>query len=412
MPTFVYSALDAAGSPRKGEVVFGSRPVAIQSLTQSGLVLLEIQEQDGHSRPQSDWQDSLRSLVLRRSRVLAHRQQLFVSETLAALLRAGLLVDRALQVTAVLAPNAGTKRLIEAVLRSVRSGHSLAQAFRNEVEGFPPYFLSMVEAGEMGGALAETLARLAALLRRQQEARERIRSALFYPSILVVVVLITFVILLTFVLPRFESLFAESEAPLPTSTRVVMAVGRWMADQWWLVSAGTAALVVMVTAWVRTSGGRALVDRWLLRTRLTLGLPRAINTARLLQTVSALSRSGAPLPTALKIACGTISNRYLAGAAQGVIAAVQSGESLSNSLAATRVFPTVAIQLARVGEETGRLDEMLQSAATILETESQVQLERLIALIAPLATIVCGAVIASLIGSVLLGLLSLNDVAY
>jgi len=411
VPTFVYSALDAAGSPRKGEVVFGSRPAAIQSLTQLGLILLEIHEQDGSTSP-TDWRDSLGAFSWRRGKVLVHRQQLFVCETLAALLRAGLLVDRALQVTAALSPHSSTRILIEAVLRSVRSGHTLAQALRAEIEGFPPYFLSMVEAGEIGGALAETLARLAELLRRQHEARERIRSALFYPSILAVVVLFTFVILLTLVLPRFEQLFAESEAPLPTSTKVVMALGRWIADEWWIVSASSVTLIVVTAAWARTSGGRAFIDRWLLRTRLTLGLPRAINTARLFQTVSALCRSGTPLPTALKIACGTIANSYLATAAQGVIAAVQAGESLSNSLAATRIFPTVAIQLTRVGEETGRLDEMLQSAATILEKESQVKLERLVALIAPVATIVCGTVIAGLIGSVLLGLLSLNDVAY
>jgi general secretion pathway protein F len=411
MPTFLYSALDAAGSPRTGEVVFGSRLAAIQSLTQLGLILVEIREQGGRTSP-SDWRDPFRKLNWRRGRKLTHRQQLFLSETLAALLRAGLLVDRGLQVAAALAPNSASKSLIEAILRSVRSGHTLAQALKSEAQGFPPYFLSMVEAGEMGGALPEALTRLAELLRRQLEARERIRSALFYPAILAAVVLLTFAVMLAFVLPRFEGLFAESEAPLPISTRVVMATGRWIADEWWILLAGAAALVAAGTAWSRTSGGRSLIDRWLLRTRLTLGLPRAINTARLLQTVSALCRSGAPLPTALKIACGTIENTYLAAAAQGVIAAVQSGESLSNSLAATRIFPTVAIQLTRVGEETGHLDEMLQSAATILEKESQVQLERLVALIAPVATIVCGVVIAGLISSVLLGLLSLNDVAY
>jgi general secretion pathway protein F len=185
-----------------------------------------------------------------------------------------------------------------------------------------------------------------------------------------------------------------------------------MADEWWIVLTSAIAVIAGGIAWSRTSTGRTQIDRWWLRTRLTLGLPRAINTARLLQTVSALCRSGAPLPTALKIACGTITNSYLVGATQAVIAAVQSGESLSSSLAAAGIFPTVAIQLTRVGEETGRLEEMLQSAATILENESQVQLERLVALIAPVATIVCGLVIAGLIGSVLLGLLSLNDVAY
>src|SRR5262249_14253286 len=153
-----------------------------ESLTQLGLILVEIREQGG--RPlQGDRRDRFRKLYWRRGGALTHRQQLFLSETLAALFRAGLVVDRALQTAAAPAPNSASKSLIEAVLRSVRSGHTLAQALRTEVEGFPPYFLSMVEAGETGGALPEALTRLAELLRRQHEARERIRSALFYPSI-------------------------------------------------------------------------------------------------------------------------------------------------------------------------------------------------------------------------------------
>jgi len=411
MPTFSYSALDAAGAPLSGEVLYPTRLAAIQGLTQLGLILVEINEHHV-GKPRNDWRDSFRKFQRWRTRELSHRQQLFLCETLAALLSAGLLVDRALQIAAALAPNPASKKLIDSILRSVRSGHTLAGALRSEIAGLPAHYISMVEAGELGGALAEALIRLTDLLRKQQEARERIRAALFYPSILAVVLLLTFVVLLTFVLPRFERLFAESEAPLPTSTLAVIAVGRWFSDEWWVVLIAAVTVIVATILWSRTTLGRTLIDRWLMRTPLVLGLPRAINTARLLQTMSAISRSGAPLPTALKIACGTIANSYLAGAAQGVIVAVQSGESLSKAFADTGIFPAVAIQLTRVGEETGRLYEMLQSAATILTNESQVKLERLVSLIAPLATIVCGLVIAGLIGSVLLGLLSLNDVAY
>ena len=270
----------------------------------------------------------------------------------------------------------------------------------------------LCEAGEAGGSLPETVTRLAELVRRQVVVQERIRSALVYPSILAAVVLFTLIMLLVFVLPRFQSMFAESEAPLPWSTRAVLSMGQFTADYWWallLVAAGSTAAALVSLRAPRT---RRFFDRWLLSSRLTFGLPAAINTARLLRTVSSLCRNGLPLPTALRVARGTLSNQCLFNALQEVTSAVRAGEPLSRALARAEIFPPVAVQLSRVGEETGKLDELLQSAATVLEEESQQRLERLLTLIVPLTTILMGLMVAGLIGSVLIGLLSINDLAF
>ncbi|MEP7246135.1 MAG: type II secretion system F family protein, partial [Gammaproteobacteria bacterium] len=271
---------------------------------------------------------------------------------------------------------------------------------------------SMINAGEVGGSLPLTLGRLAELMRRQVEVRERIRSALVYPALLACVVLFTLVVLLAFVLPRFEALFAESEAPLPLSTQVVLALGRFVANYWLVILAVTAALFMSFTYWVRSSRGREQFDRWILVSRLTFGIPAATNTARLLRTVSTLCANGLPLPSALRVARGTLSNRRLLRALSQVASDVQEGSPFSASMARAAVFPPVAVQLARVGEETGKLDQMLQSAAMVLEEESHLRLERLLGLAVPLLTIAMGIIVAGLIGSVLIGLLSINDLAF
>jgi len=340
------------------------------------------------------------------------RQLLAFTQSLAALLNAGLTIDRALQISIALAPNAATRALCDKLLKSVRAGKTLSEAVEISKQRVPPFYVSMISAGEAGGSLPETLNRLGELMRKQVEVRERVRSALVYPTMLAGVVLLTLTVLLTFVLPRFETLFAESEAPLPFSTRAVLNVGRFVADYWWAMAAAALAASATFTLWLRSPAGRTRFDGWLLSSRVTLGLPAATNAARFFRTLSTLAANGLPLPAALKIARGTVANRRLLDALARVATDVQAGEPFSHSLARVGVFPPVAAQLARVGEETGKLDEMLRSAATVLEEETQLKIERLLNLLVPLLTVGMGIVVAGLIGSVLIGLLSINDLAF
>src|SRR6185436_13448812 len=213
-------------------------------------------------------------------------------------------------------------------------------------------------------------------------------------------------------LPRFEQLFVESDAPLPLATRVVLAVGRFVADYGLYLCVATAAGVIVTVRWLRTEAGRLALHRWMLRSRLLLGLPAMIDTARLLRTLSTLIGNGLPLPSALRVARGTLSNHALRVALEEAAKRVKAGEHLHVALAAQKDFPPVAAQLARVGEETGKLDELLLSAAEYLEDRSSATLDRLLNLMVPVLTIGMGLIVAALIGSVLVGLLSINDLAY
>jgi general secretion pathway protein F len=219
-------------------------------------------------------------------------------------------------------------------------------------------------------------------------------------------------LLLTFVLPRFEALFAESEAPLPWATRAVLAAGGFISNYWWALGLLCLLAVASAVALARTPRGRARLDSWLLKSRLTFGLPAAIDTARLLRTLSTLLANGVHIGSAMHIARATLSNTRLRLGLDEAARRIKAGESTSAALYATGVFPAQAVHLARVGEETGRLDHLLVEAAAILENESETSLERLLALLVPALTIGMGLLITGLIGSVLIGLLSVNDLAF
>jgi general secretion pathway protein F len=410
--SFAYRAVDSAGTTRAGEVLSVSRPAALEALSRQGLVPIEVSESVSGVTAATVRRFSRKSLQWRFPSRRRPREVLELTQSLGALLGAGLTIDRALQISASLTPHASGRAFAEALLEKVRAGKTLSDSVEMSGQRLPPYYVSMVKAGEASGSLASTLARLTELMRRQLEVRERIRSALVYPALLAAMVLLTLIILLTFVLPRFETLFAESEAPLPLSTRSVLALGRFVAGYWWLMLALAASLTAAAVAWLRSSAGRTQFDQWIVRSRLTMGLPAAINTARLLRTLSTLCASGLPLPAALRVARGTLANRRMLDALSQVAREVQAGEPFSAALARAGVFPPVAAHLARVGEETGKLDSMLHSAAGVLEEESQTRLEQLLTLFVPLLTVAMGVIVAALVGSVLIGLLSINDLAF
>ena len=424
MTAFQYRAIDSSGRNVDGEIAAASRSSALAELANRGLVPVDLR--DTHIKsvpgagpaavsalPGAAAQGRLTSwlAVLRKPR-FGQTQLVQITQALGSLVRAGLTIDRAIAISSSLTTDLAARAFLDDVGKRVRGGATFAQAIAASGRPMPGFYVSMVEAGETGGALATTLIRLGELLKRQQAIRQRVTSALVYPSILFAVVLLTLIVLLGFVLPRFEQLFVESDAPLPLATRVVLAVGRFVADYGLYLCVATAAGVIVTVRWLRTEAGRLALHRWMLRSRLLLGLPAMIDTARLLRTLSTLIGNGLPLPSALRVARGTLSNHALRVALEEAAKRVKAGEHLHVALAAQKDFPPVAAQLARVGEETGKLDELLLSAAEYLEDNSTTLLDRLLTLMVPALTVGMGLIVAGLIGSVLVGLLSINDLAF
>lgn len=412
MMQFSYRALDPSGSLQQGEAQAVSRHALLGELTARGWRPIDLHEitvarhtgsRHRHGDAKSWWRPRAR---LTASDILA------MTRLLASLLSAGLTLERALQLAAELGSTAPEQALAAGLRNAVREGKSLAVALAPHRSALPSYYLSLIAAGEDGGALAPTLTRLASLMERQAAVRARVQSALIYPAILSSMMILTMIVLLGFVLPRFEALFAESDAPVPLSTRIVMWLGHGMSDYGVYLLGAAAMLAVFAQRYFTSERGQFVKDQWLLGSRLTFGLPRSLSTARWLRTTSTLLASGANVPRALKIARGTLGNRVLEQSLDQALSRVTAGESLSAALVAVGAFSSVAPQLARVGEETGQLSALLQQGADLLDRESEQRIERLLGLLVPVLTISMGLLVAGMISSVLVGLLAINDLAF
>lgn len=402
---FFYKAIDRTGELHKGTLKAPSQSAAATELSRMQMLPVDLRAAN-HRIPK--WL----SQPFRFRGRLATRDVVTLTQGLASLLKAGLVLDRALHIIGATSERRGIRRLCVDLERRVRSGSSFAEALSEHQALFPPYYIAMASAGELGGSLPEGLERLGAFVERAAAIRERIVSSLIYPAMLAGMILLTMILVLTVVLPRFRSLFQESQAQLPWATRGVLALGDFVgAYGWFCAAAISIGAGFLYRAWHNPILGPRLALR-LLKARWTFGLIAKTQTSRFLRTIGTLTRSGVPLPQATSVALGMLQNRALLSAGRHVHTRLKEGLNLSLLLDRGEVFPKAAVQLARVGEETGRLDDLLIEAADTLDRESQSTIDRLLSVLVPSITIVMGAIVAALIASVLVGILSLNDLAF
>ncbi|MFQ5535602.1 MAG: type II secretion system F family protein, partial [Sphingomonadales bacterium] len=335
----------------------------------------------------------------------------FLTGQLATLLRSGVTLERAFEILIELTRPGALRQMLGRILGRLRDGAALGDALGVEQRAFPGFYVSMVRAGESSGALDVVLARLAGFLIESQVVRDKIKSALIYPTIILAMVFITMVIVLTVVLPQFEVLFQESMTSLPWPTRAILAIGDVFEGYWWSFPVAFLVMLLGGTKVARRPGARLVIDRYLLKSKALFGLVAKAEVARFARALGTLLSSGVPVTQALWIAKDTISNLAMAEAVASVREGLKRGQGLAEPLASTKLFPVLAIQLLKVGEETGRLEEMLLETATIYEREVETTIERLLAILVPLLTVGLGLIVAALIGSVLVGILSVNDLA-
>lgn len=405
MRRFTYKAINRAGELRSGVVHALSQSAAVAELGSRQLLPVEIASAD---RMPPTWLLE----PLRFKGRLGTREVVALTMSLASLLKAGLVLDRALHLIGSTSDRPTVRDLCTDLERRVRAGSNFGDALSEHQRLFPPYYIAMARAGELGGSLPEGLERLGSFVERAASVRERIVSSLIYPCMLAGMILTTVVLVLTVVLPRFRTLFQESQVQLPWPTRAVLALGDFVGDYGWFCAGATVVVIATLhRLWHDPIRGPKLSLR-VLRAPWTFGLIAKTQTSRFLRTIGTLARSGVPLPQATQVALGMLQNRALLSAAQTVHIRLKEGLALSVLLDRAQLFPKAAVQLARVGEETGRLDDLLIEAADTLDREAQGTLERLLSVLVPSITIVMGAIVAALIASVLVGILSLNDLAF
>jgi general secretion pathway protein F len=404
MTRFRYRAVNAAGDLVEGEIDGQDQGAVIEQLRGQGHLPLA-------TEPLAPGAEDPGSALLRRLRQpvfggrIGRREVALITRQLATMLDAGLTIDQSLRFLVELADSEALRRLLTDLLARVQSGSTLADACA-EHEVFSRAYVSLVRAGEAGGALHEVLARLAAYLENAEKLAEQVKSALVYPIILLVVAGLSIVVLLTVVVPQFTPLFESAGAELPLLTRIVVGAGEVMQRWWWLLLLALVALGWLGRRLLQRPDSRARIDRALLRVPLLGGLLTRIDTARLARTLGTLLANGVPILNALAIATQTLGNAALREALGETATAVKEGKGVADPLAGSGRFPPLAVRLIAVGERSGHLEAMLLKVADIYDGEVRSTVDRLMSLLVPALTLGLGLVIAAIIGAVLMAILS------
>ena len=342
---------------------------------------------------------------------MSSAQVLRLTSELSVLLHAGLPLDRALKIQIDTAEPGALKLMAEDILKTIKSGRAFTVALDQYPGVFSSFYVSMVRSGEASGNLAGVLSELSVYLERSKAVRSTVVSALVYPAILAVVATLSVAIMLGFVVPEFESIFDEMGDGLPMLTQFIIVLGDVVSAWWWLMLGGIIAVSHFAKRWVSTPEGRAAVDSKLLNLPIAGPLLRKFEISRFARTMGTLLSNGVAILKAVDIARGTVSNALIKEHLAGLEPAVKRGERLSKAMQPD-IFSPMAIQMVLVGEESGRLDTMLIELAQVYEAEVESDVKRALTLLEPALILGMGGVIAVIIMGILMGILSVNTMAF
>ncbi|HKS96690.1 MAG TPA: type II secretion system F family protein [Terriglobia bacterium] len=401
MPEFSYKAIKGSGQLVEGVLVAETEPALVAELRQMGCLPIQVsvKQDSGVSR-----------LAFFGGRRLSSEDRLGFARQLATLVRAGIPLDRSLTLSRDLAEKRALREVIGQALKELRGGKSLANSLAACGNFFPPLYVAMVRAGEASGTLPAVLDRLVEFEEFGAELRSYLLSALIYPALLITVGGAAIALLLGWVVPRFAQVFEEAGRELPLPTLILMHVSDAF-RRYGLI----AALLLVVglwgwSRWVRTDSGRLRWDGWRLRIPLLGAVWLKLEMARFAKTLGTLLNQAVPIIAALRLTRDVLGNRVIAGAVEPVMQGIKRGQGFAAPLAESGLFPPLAVQLATLGEQTGKLDAMLFQIAEIYDREVRTATKRLVALVEPAVILVMGLIVGGIVVSTLLAIVSMNEV--
>jgi general secretion pathway protein F len=357
--------------------------------------------------------DNKRSLDLKLPGFNRNRRRdvLFFTQELSTLLTAGIPLDRALSITSELTERTGFRSVVSDVIRVLKGGKTLADSLATRPEYFSELYINMVRAGEASGSLAAVFERLSEFERTRDDLRNYIISSMVYPALLLTVGAASVAFLLSFVVPRFASVFEDSHMVMPLPTKIMLEASDIVMTYGWLAFGALAGFIVFSQMFIRTPQGRLWWDTFRLKVPLLGVALRKAETARFARAMSTLVQNSVPLVQSIGIAGATLNNKRIAGSLSIVSQGVKRGEGIAGPLRKTGEFPPLAAHLLAVGEETGRLDTMFARMAEIYENDTRAAIRRFTSLFEPLVILVLGIIVGALILSMLLAITSINEVA-
>ena len=405
MPLYTYKAINNLGETEEGVRDAVDEQALITSLQSEGLIPIRVAAANSRS--------FLGLGFGSKQSKLSQKDIALLTGELATLLESGLPLDKSLLVLMDLTEdNERLSKLIARVLEKVKGGVSLADSLEQQHGVFTKFYLNMIRAGEAGGGLDQVLTRLSDYLERSQELKDSVSTALIYPIILLVMSLASLFVMLTFVVPQFTEMFESAGKALPVSTQIVVGLAEWLQSYWWALLIGFIFISSYMKYQLADPVRKKVWDGRFLKLPLAGTIITNKETANISRTLGTLLGNGVSILSALVIVRETVDNLVMASAIADAEEQLKQGKHLSDALLEKQLLPKMAMQMIKMGEETGRLEEMLLRVATIYDKQLRVAIQRLLAFLEPVLIITLGLMIAGIIVSILLAILSVNDLAF
>jgi type IV pilus assembly protein PilC len=397
MPIFIYSAKTVAGDIQTGNVDLPNREAVIGYLRRQRLIPVTVREKP-------------KDVTLRFGKRVKMKEIVHFTRQFATMVNSGLPLVQCLDILAQQSENKFLASSVSEVRADVESGATLADALRNHPKVFNDLYVNMVAAGEAGGILDTVLLRLSVFLEKNEALVRKVKGAMIYPGVIMSVAVVAIMVLLVFVIPTFESMFASVDLTLPAPTRLVIWLSDTLQAYWWLMLGLLVAGVWSIRMYYKTSGGRLALDSLMLRVPILGDLLRKTAVARFTRTLGTLLSSGVSILDGLEITARTAGNRVIHDAVMRSRSSIAGGETIAEPLKQSGVFPPMVTQMINVGEQTGTIDEMLDKIADFYDDEVDTAVEALLAAMEPMLIVFLGVVVGGMIVAMYLPIFDMINV--
>ena len=387
MPHFLYKGRNARGDAVVGRVEADSADSVANQLFNLGITPIDIDVYVEREDPLARW---LRKLGAGRP---STEDMILFSRQMYTLTKAGVPLVRAFKGLADSTRNVVLREAVLDIIETLESGRDLATAFSRHPRLFSPLYVSILRVGENSGALEEAFLRMYQYIALDKSIRDKIKSALRYPAIVMIAIAIAIGVITLFVVPAFAKVFAQGGVELPWATRAILAVSAFMVAYWWMLLGALVSVAVAFRSWVRTDEGRYRWDKARFRIPIIGDIILRATLARFARSFSVTYRSGVPLVQALTLTSKAIDNEYLGARILAMRNGVERGESLLRTAGGVGLFTPLVLQMIAVGEETGQVDDMLEEVAGFYEREVEYDVDRLATLVEPVLIVAIGIMV-------------------
>jgi len=406
VPEFAYKATDSMGKIVEGLMEAPEERDVIGKLQSLGYIPIKV----GH--PSKTRGFSLDIDITAFFRRISSGDVMTFTQQLSTLVSAGLPLDKSLFIVAELTEKGELKKVVTDVLSSIQEGVSFADALAKHPKVFSKLYVNMVRAGEAGGVLELILERLVGFLEGSQELKDTVTSAMIYPSLLSGFCVLIIVIFLTVIIPMFSAMFEDAGEKIPASAQFLLGVSASIKGFWWVIVGVFGGAYFGIKRYLATENGRLKWDGLKLKLFMVKTLVQKIEVARFARTLGTLIRSGVPILQSLNIVKETISNLIISSSLVGIHEGIKEGEGISKPLKNANTFPPLAIHMITVGEETGRLDEMLLKVADTYDKDVRNTVKRFISILEPALILFMAFIVGSIVITMLLAIISVNDISF